>query len=392
MPFIALPYLMHTVGSMNYGMVSFAQSIVAYFVLAVNFGLDISAVKDVSVHRNNKPKLNEIVSSVMIIKALLGLASFLILTLLIVLIPALSRLSALLYFAFLTCIADILLPVWYYQGKENMKLLTIVRFFSITFYTVSIFLFIHAEADYLYIPLLQSLGLILSALVSCYIVFVKDKIRLYLPPVGVVKQKFKESAPFFMSRASLVINTNMAKIMCGSFLLWDAAAAFDIVQKIYNGGMIPMQMFNQALYPNLAKSQDKHMLRHSLKIAAILTLSVALTLFCLSHFITDILSAGKTPQADELLQIMCLTIFLSGISVFLGTSALVAFGHQRPFNLSVVLSTAVLLICYVLMFLTDTNSIYLYAFTLGLAELTVVVYRLYYCRKYGLIGRKLPAV
>jgi PST family polysaccharide transporter len=385
MPFIALPYLMQTVGGVNYGVVTFAQSIIAYFMLAVNFGLDISAVKDVSVYRNDKAKLNEIVSSVLIIKCVLGLGSFLVLNLLILAVPALNRMALLLYFSFLACLSDIFLPIWYYQGKENMKLLTIVRFFSIAFYTVSIFIFIRSADDYPYIPLLQSLGLIVSALVSCYFVFVRDKIRFYFPPAGVVKRKFKESAPFFMSRASLVINSYMAKIMCGLFLSWNDVAAFDIVQKLYNGGMIPMQMFNQALYPNLAKSQDKHMLHRSLKIASILTLGIALLLFCLSDFATNVLSAGETPQAGDLLKIMCLTIFLSGFSIFLGTSALVAFGHQRPFNRSVVWATVVLLICYALMFLTHTNSIYLYAFTLALAELTVVGYRLYYCRKYGLI-------
>jgi PST family polysaccharide transporter len=388
MPFIALPYLMRTVGAENYGMVIFAQAIIACFIMVVNFGLDISAVKEVSIFRNDKQKLNEIVSSVLIIKTGLGLLSFVVLTLLILTVPALNQISALLYFSFLACVSDILLPVWYYQGKENMKLLTLVRFFSITFYTASIFVFIRSADDYLYIPLLQSLGLIFSAIVSCYFVFVRDKVRFYLPSSVVVKQKFRESAPFFLSRASLVINSYMAKIMSGSFLSWNDVAAFDIVQKIVNGGMIPMQMFNQALYPNLAKSQDKNMLRRSFGITAILSLVVALALFFLSGFATDILSAGKTPQAGSLMKIMCLIVFMSGLSIFLGASALVAFGHQRPFNLSVILSTVVLLICYALMILTHNSSIYLYALTLGLAELTVVGYRFYYCRKYGLVTLK----
>ncbi|MDR0844272.1 MAG: oligosaccharide flippase family protein [Tannerella sp.] len=388
MPFIALPYLMRTVGADNYGIVVYAQALVACFILVVNFGLDISAVKDVSMSRNDPHKLNEIVSSVLIIKALLGLASFAVLTLLILTIPRMHRISLLLYFSFLACISDILLPVWYYQGKENMKLLTIVRFFSITFYTVSIFIFIRSTNDYVYIPLLQSSGLILSALISCYFVFVKDKIRFYIPPFGVVKQKFRESAPFFLSRASLVINSYMAKIMSGWFLSWDDVAAFDIVQKIYNGAMIPMQMFNQALYPNLAKSQDKQMLSRSLGIVAILTLAVACVIFLISGIATDILSAGKTPQAGDILRIMCLAIFMSGFSVFLGASVLVSFGYQRPFNLSVILSTVALLVCYVLMILTDNNSIYLYALTLVVAELVVVGYRFYYCRKYGLVKFK----
>ena len=48
-----------------------AQTIVQYFIVVINFGLDISAVKDVSVHRNDKLALNRIVSTVLFIKLIL---------------------------------------------------------------------------------------------------------------------------------------------------------------------------------------------------------------------------------------------------------------------------------------------------------------------------------
>jgi PST family polysaccharide transporter len=385
MPFIALPYLLHTVGAENYGRVVYAQAIIACFILIVNFGLDISAVKEVSISRDDRQKLNEIVSSVFILKTLLGILSLVILTTLVCTAPLFHRMARILYFAFLASIADILLPVWYYQGKEKMKQLTVTRFFSITFYTATIFIFIRSESDCEYIPLLQSLGLILSALISCHTVFVRDGIRLYLPPFAVVWRKFRESTPFFMSRASLVINTYMAKIMCGTFLSNSDTAAFDIVQKIYSGAMIPMQMYNQALYPNLAKSQDKVMLHHSMRIAVLLTLGVTGVAFLLSGWATSLLSAGTMPQAAVLMQITCVTLFMASLSIFFGTPTLIVFGHQRPFNMSIVIASAVLLASYAVMILTGSNSIYLYAWTLALSEFIVLTCRFACCRKYGLV-------
>lgn len=52
MPFVALPYIIRTVGAENYGTAVFAQTIISYFSILINWGLDVSAVKDVSVHRN----------------------------------------------------------------------------------------------------------------------------------------------------------------------------------------------------------------------------------------------------------------------------------------------------------------------------------------------------
>ena len=76
MPFVALPYIIRTVGMERYGMVALAQTIVQYFIVVINFGLDISAVKDVSVHRNDKLALNRIVSTVLFIKLILFFALF----------------------------------------------------------------------------------------------------------------------------------------------------------------------------------------------------------------------------------------------------------------------------------------------------------------------------
>ncbi|MDR3194329.1 MAG: oligosaccharide flippase family protein [Tannerella sp.] len=385
MPFIALPYLIHTVGEDRYGLVVFAQAIVACFSLIVNFGLDISAVRDVAQLRNDKAGLDELVSTVLIIKSGLCLLSFLLLTLFVQTIPAMNGMAVLLYFTFLTCVADVWLPVWYYQGKEQMRSLTVIRFFSVAFYTASVFVVIRSEGDYVYIPLLQSAGWIVSAAVSCYFLFVRDGTRIHLPPRSLIRRKFMESLPFFFSRVSLTVNAYMAKIMCGVFLSWSDVTAFDVAQKVCNGGMIPMQMFNQALYPNLSKSQNRDMLRRCLGITTLVTSAVALTLFFLSGWVTGLLSGGATPQAGDILRILCIYLFLSGFSIFLGTSALVAFGHQRPFNLSVILSTLVLLAGYAWMTGTQNSSIYLYALTLALAEAVVLGYRFCYCLKYELL-------
>ncbi|MDR1746678.1 MAG: oligosaccharide flippase family protein [Tannerella sp.] len=388
MPFIAMPYLIYTVGKEHYGAVVVAQAYIAFASLLVNFGLDISAVKDIAQCRNDRRKTHEIVSSVLIIKTVLFFLAFVLLMLLVHTVPYFNRMSVLLYYAFLTCIADVLIPVWYYQGKENMKILTIVRFFSIAFYTGTIFIFIHSADDYPYIPLLQSVGLILSGLISCYFVFVKDKVHFYIPSLPVVWQKFRESAPFFLSRVALAINGQIAKIMCDIGLTKADVTAFDVAQKICNGGMIPIQMFTQALYPNLSNSQDKKLLRHSFGVTAVITSVVAVILFLISNVATDLLSAGKTPQAAGILQILCLYRFLSGFSIFLGSSVLVAFDHQRPFNQSVILSTLVLVACYALMAFTNNYSVYLYAWILTLAEIIVLAYRFYYSRKYGLVEWK----
>lgn len=87
MPFVALPYIITTIGGEKYGLAVFAQTIVSYFTIFINWGLDISAVRDISVNRNAPKELNKIVSTVLGIKLILFFLSFLILLLCLLCIP-----------------------------------------------------------------------------------------------------------------------------------------------------------------------------------------------------------------------------------------------------------------------------------------------------------------
>ena len=130
LPFVALPYVIRTIGGERYGTIVFAQTIISYFVIFINFGMDVSAVKDVSVHRNDKERLNKVVSSVLLLKLLLFLLALVVLLFGIVFIPSLlpampipaislQLISALYIFAALVSPLPSLIPrnqfppVWY---------------------------------------------------------------------------------------------------------------------------------------------------------------------------------------------------------------------------------------------------------------------------------------
>ena len=70
MPFIALPYIIRVIGAENYGLIAFVQTVISYFSMFVNFGLDISAVRNVALARNDEDKLAEVVSSVLCLKCI----------------------------------------------------------------------------------------------------------------------------------------------------------------------------------------------------------------------------------------------------------------------------------------------------------------------------------
>ena len=156
MPFIAMPYLIITVGADNYGLAVFSQTIISYFMLVINWGLDELAVKDVSRNRKDADQLNVIVSTVLGIKLVLLLLCLIVLFLATVYIPFFSNYQLLYLFAFITCFSEVLYPVWFFIGIEKMKYITIIKSFSILFYVITVFIFVKQQDDFEYIVLLQS--------------------------------------------------------------------------------------------------------------------------------------------------------------------------------------------------------------------------------------------
>lgn len=385
MPFIALPYIIRTVGGEKYGLVIFIQTIISYFSVFINFGLDISAVKNVAIYKKSKRQLSLLVSSVLSLKFLLWLISSLFIGLGFLLFPSLRANYILVIFSFLSCFADVLFPLWYFQGIEKMKYITLIRFVSILFYTVSIFIFIRTADDYIYIPLLQSLGALLSGFLSIYILLKSHSIRLKLVPVTHLKKYFIEAIPFFVSRLSLIVNSGIAKIICGIFFSMASVAAFDLAQKIATTAIIPLQMVNQSIYPHLARTKDRLLAKNGFFFITLCSLLLSFFIFLVAPLAVRFFAGSELMEAVPLLRILCFYILFGGVSLYLGTPLLVAFGYPKPFNWSVILSTMILIVCYFVMYVFNVLTVYNFAYAMGITELFIVLYRLSYCYKNNIL-------
>ena len=171
LPLLTLPYLVRVLGTEKFGLVMFAQAFIIFFNILVDYGFNLSATREVAVNRESKEKLTEIFSSVMSIKFILIVISFAILSIVIFLFDNFSDNIDLFYLTFLWVIGQALFPVWYFQGLEKMKYITIVNVTSKLIFTIAIFIFIKDESDYILVPILNGLGFIIGGILSLRIVY-----------------------------------------------------------------------------------------------------------------------------------------------------------------------------------------------------------------------------
>jgi len=136
LPLIVVPYLYTTLGANKFGLIVFAQVVVSYFGLFVNYGFNFSATKEISVHRDNKRKISEIYSSVTTIKFVFTVSAFLAFLLMIFNIDRFSEDWKLYLFTFGSIIESILFPVWFFQGMERMKYITLLNITAKLIFTI----------------------------------------------------------------------------------------------------------------------------------------------------------------------------------------------------------------------------------------------------------------
>lgn len=375
LPLISYPYVIRTVGADNYGVVVFCQAIIAYVVIIINFGYNVSATRKISENRTNVFKIREIYSSI-VYQKLLIFAICLVSGLFVLIFLKYDYSVILLGFIGL-CIQEVFFPTWLFQGLERMKFITIITFVAKCSCLILIFLFVHDKKDYACIPVLYSIGGFFTSVLS--VIILKKKFDIYFVKVSKyrMKEDFLESLPFFTSRLSAIVMERGNVLVIGTFFSYDMVAIYDLCAKIVSILKTPFSLVAQVIYPNVAKSKNMLLVKKSIKIVLLFGAFVCLFVYLFAPNIILLLSDTSMLGAVSILKIMVLYVPIVGISYLFGASVLVVKGYSREYNLSVVYSV----LLYILMLLSFISFSKVNLYTMALAfvapELFVALYRIY---------------
>ncbi len=254
LPLITLPYLVRVLGVEKFGLIMFAQAFIQYFVYLTDYGFELSATRDIAEHRDNKNKVAEIFNAVIIIKTLLFLTSFILLSIIVFNFSKFKNDWLIYFFSFGMVLGNLCLPIWFFQGFERMKDLTLLNIFAKSFFVLSIFIFIRNPSDYLYVPLINSLGSIISGVFSLWLILYKYQIKVYFPGFKILKSKFMASSQFFFSRASVITYTSSNVFFLGLFSNNQTVGYYSAAEKLYLALRSLYNPLNTTLYPFMSKS------------------------------------------------------------------------------------------------------------------------------------------
>ncbi len=305
-PLITYPYLIRVVGPEMYGTVVFAQSIIGYFSLVIEFGFNISGTKSISENVHDTRKISEVVSSILLLKLMLWIICLGVLALCMWMLPVMREHKILYLFAFTFTFNEFLFPQFFFQGIEKLKYVTFINVFTRSIFLVLVFFIIKDQSDYFKIPLLNGLGAFIGGMIALYIVFVKEKIRFVLPSIQIMKTYFIESFTIFSTKLSYNLRDKTVIVLVGILFTKTVVAYYDLAMKLVGLFTSLYQTVPVAVLPRLIKNRNHSFSKLVFRATIVVGVLYSFLIFIFSKQI--VLFLGGEELAPAIPYVILLTI------------------------------------------------------------------------------------
>ncbi|CAL2105745.1 putative transmembrane protein. polysaccharide export protein [Tenacibaculum sp. 190524A02b] len=377
LPLVIFPYLLRVLGAEKYGLVVFAESIITYMVILVGFGFGLSATKELSINRDHKEKVNELVSSVYIIKGVIFLLCVILFFLMLPFFSEYVKHKLLFLITMHLVLYEFLFPFWYFQGVEKMKYITYLELIGkITFIGLILF-YIKSPEDYLLVPAFQGIGSFISIIGGFYIMFYYEKVKFIIPSTSIIKKNAKESLLYFTSTLSIQVFANSNRFFIGSYIGMTSLAHYDIVAKIIKILSVPTTLLRTILIPFVAKNKDKRVIRNVTKIMFVASIFIIGFIFLWARDIVYTITHKYEEDIIYFLKIYTFIILLYNLSNYYLVVGLNSFGHEKVFMKIMVYSMLLYLFLIVIVILNSLFFVECFIISLIMVEL-FIVFKTYY--------------
>lgn len=374
-PLLTLPYVTRILGTNNYGVFSLALNWVTYFQVLVEYGFGFTGARKVSVSKNLNLQL--LYSRIITARVILFIFSYILMNGITFVTHASIEQYICINILFLVIFGVAFQLTWLFQGKQDMKVITIINAISRLFSVILVFLMVRSS-EHLYIfCFCYSITFVFSAVIGVLYSRKKYGLKVKLCKFNEAIEEIKDGWYLFTSQAMSKIFSSVGTTVLGQVATKSVVGIYSAIYKIPYILILFFSPISQAMYPYMSikfsnslengKKSAKTGAKYVIPFFAI----VGIGIIILRNIIIKILFGTAYLQYADIIIPLTIWMILSILNNFLGIQYLVASGNQKLYSQAFSKSMIITVILNII--LGTIFKIYGVAIAAALGELSLTI-------------------
>lgn len=340
-PLLTFPYVSRILSPAGIGKVSFATSVINYFLIIAELGIPTYGIRACAKVRDNQEELNKTVCEILVISVGMCLISYTLLFGSIVLVPKFAQEKYLLLVVSTMILFTTLGVEWFYKGLE---MYSYIAWCSVLFKVVAMaamFLLVKEQDDYILYGAISILASSASGILN--FLYLHKLIDFKIHFHWNLKKHMKPILVFFAMSCATTIYLNLDTVMLG-FMKTDADVGYyNTAVRIKNMLVSIVTSLGAVLLPRVTyylekKEQDKfeRLTIKALQFVMFVAFPMLVYAIVFARPIILLFSGSEYENAVVPMQFMMPTLLFIGFTNIMGIQVLVPKGREDKVLVSVI--------------------------------------------------------
>ncbi len=252
-PLITLPYITRILGTAGWGTFSVSFNIISYLQVVVEYGFGMSATREVTLSSQKPEAINRIYTGVFFARLILLFACFVPGAVYLLLNAQDTELCRCFCVLFASLIGYIIQLNWLYQGKQEMKFISITNISARLISVILIFTMVKSPDDLILYALLYASVPILSGIIGQIIARIRYRVKMIRFSFRDIRQELYNGWFVFTTQLSSKVFGAIGVTFLGIVASKQEVGIYSAIQKIATVFILAWSPISQVLYPMVSK-------------------------------------------------------------------------------------------------------------------------------------------
>lgn len=349
-PIVTFSYSARILGETGIGRVNFSRSVISYFAMFAQMGMNYYGTREAAKLRNNKEQLSRFTHEMLLVNLCTTILAYVSLFAIMYKVPKLDGYESLLLLCSLTILLQGLGMEWLYQALEEFHYIAMRSVIFQICALFALFAFVRTSDD-----IIQYAAITLFASSGSYVMnFIHSRkyIDFHRFPHYEIKKHIKPILWLFAMTVSIELYTVLDSTMIG-FIKGDASVGrYTAAVKVNKMVISLITSFGMVLIPRLSyyigQGEDKKVestVRQALNYVFMLSVPATIGLFALSNEIILLFSGSGFSAAGTTMRILTPIVAIIPVSTFINLQVFVPKAKEKLILLSTCTGAVTNFIC-----------------------------------------------